>query len=227
MAGRTQTVLNQVGVNEIAAVGAGDEMFFAAVAADKNVVAVGVNGRFNFVGVKIFVAKVAKHKVVFEATGASERAVAGLENLCDGAIFFAVFAKAVMRVEAMLADMNSFAVTVDDFPPFGTRFVALLTVFVFVGVAAVAIKPAGNFVATANAQTESPDIEDFVVVEMIFANGDFRVEFGVWPVGIAAEAVAGVNVNVAFVAAVLFGEPKIGSVFEFGKFALNEVAIKL
>ena len=47
------------------------------------------------------------------------------------------------------------------------------------------------------------------------------------PVGIAAEAVAARNVNVAFVAAVLFGEPKIGSVFKFGKFTLNEVAIKL
>ena len=47
------------------------------------------------------------------------------------------------------------------------------------------------------------------------------------PVGIAAEAVAARNVNVAFVAAVLFGEPKIGSVFKFGQFALDKVAIKL
>ena len=227
MAGRTQTVLNQVGVNEIAAVGAGDEMFFAAVAADKNVVAVGVNGRFNFVGVKIFVAKVAKHEVIFDAMGTNVRAVAGLENLCNGAILFAVFAKAVMIVEAVLADVNSFAVAVDDFPRFGTRFVAVLAKLVSVGDTAVAVQSAGNFVAATNAQPVSPDLEDFEVVEMIFANRDFRVEFGVWPVGIAAEAVAGVNVNVAFVAAVLFGEPKIGSVFEFGKFALNEVAIKL
>ena len=61
---------------------------------------------------------------------------------------------------------------------------------------------------------------------MIFANRDFCVEFGVWPVGIAAEAVAAGNVNVAFVAAIFLCEPKIGSVFKFGKFALNEVSIK-
>ena len=47
------------------------------------------------------------------------------------------------------------------------------------------------------------------------------------PIYISAEAVAGVNVNVALVATIFFGEPKIGSVFEFGQFALNEVAIKL
>ena len=214
-------------MNEIAAIGASAEMFVAAVAADKNVVAVGVKRRVNFVGVKVLVANVAKHEVIFDAMGTNVRAVAGLENLCDGAILFAVFAKAIVMIEAVLADVNALAVTVNDFPRFGTGVVALLAVFVFVGVAAVAIKPAGNFVATANAQAVSPDIEDFEIVEMIFANGDFRVKVGMRPIRIAAEAVAGVNVNVAFVVAVLFGEPKIGSVFEFGKFTLNEVAIKL
>ena len=173
MAGRTQTVLERVDVNEIAALGASAEMFFAAVAADKNVVAIGVNGRFNFVSVKIFVANVAKHEVIFDTKGTNVRAVAGLDDLLDGAILFAVFAKAVMIVEAMLADANSFAVTVDDFPRFGTRFVAVLAELVFVGVATVAIKPAGNFVAATNAQPVSPDIEDFEVVEMIFANRVF------------------------------------------------------
>ena len=108
-------------MNDFAAVGASTEAFFAAVAADKNVVSVGINGRFNFVGVEIFVAKVAKHEVIFDAMGTNVRAVADLENLCDGAILFAMFAKAVMRVEAVLADVNSLAVTVDDFPTFRSK----------------------------------------------------------------------------------------------------------
>ena len=61
---------------------------------------------------------------------------------------------------------------------------------------------------------------------MIFANGDFGVEFRVRPVGIAAKTTPYVNVNVAFVAAIFFSEPKIGHVFEFGNFTLNEVAIE-
>ena len=61
---------------------------------------------------------------------------------------------------------------------------------------------------------------------MIFANGNLGVKFRMNPISITAEAVTGVNVDVAFVAAVFLGEPKIGSVFEFRKFALNEVAIK-
>ena len=160
-------------MNEFATIGAGDEMFFAAVAADKNVVAIGVKRRFNFVGVEIFVAKVAKQVIAFKAMLADEVAVAGLDDLLDGAILFAMFAKAVMIVEAVLADVNALAVTVDDFLRFGTGVVAVLTVFVFFRVATVAIKPAGNFVAATNAQPVSPDIEDFEVVEMIFANRVF------------------------------------------------------
>ena len=154
------------------------------------------------------------------------RAVAGLENLCDGVIFFAVFAKTIMAVEAVLANLNAFAVAVDDFPRFGVILVAVLAKLVFVGVAAVAIKPAGNFVAATNTQAVSPDLEDFEAVEMIFANGDFGVKVGMRPVGIAAEAVSTGNVNVAFVAAVFLGNPEIGSVFKLGKFTLNEVAVK-
>ena len=175
---------------------------------------------------KIFVANVAKHEVIFDAMGTNVRAVAGLENLCDGVIFFAVFAKTIMAVEAVLANLNAFAVAVDDFPRFGVILVAVLAKLVFVGVAAVAIKPAGNFVAATNTQAVSPDLEDFEAVEMIFANGDFGVKVGMRPVGIAAEAVSTGNVNVAFVAAVFLGNSEIGNVFKLGKFTLNEVAVK-
>ena len=61
---------------------------------------------------------------------------------------------------------------------------------------------------------------------MIFADRDFGIKFWVRPVRIAAKTASGVNVNVAFVAAVFFSEPEIGHVFEFGNFALNKVAIK-
>ncbi|MBR0289701.1 MAG: hypothetical protein IJQ82_12045 [Selenomonadaceae bacterium] len=73
--------------------------------------------------------------------------VDGLDNLFDWAIFLAGFAKAATIIRAMFANMNSFAVAVDNFPRFGTKFVA-----------------------ATNAQAESPNIEDFVVVEMIFAD---------------------------------------------------------
>ena len=62
---------------------------------------------------------------------------------------------------------------------------------------------------------------------MVFANGNLGVKLRMNPIRITAEAVTSVNVDVAFVAAVFLGEPKIGSIFEFRKFALNKVAIKL
>ena len=113
---------------------------------------------------------------------------ARFDNLVGGAVF---------------ANLNEFAVTVNDFPSFGGKLFALMAVFVFVGVARIAEEPAGNLFTTANAQAVSADSEDFEVEEMIFANGDFGVEFRMRPIRIIAEAFA----------------------FEIGQFALNEVAI--
>ena len=61
---------------------------------------------------------------------------------------------------------------------------------------------------------------------MVFANGNLGVKLRMNPIRIAAEAAPCVNVNVALVAAIFLGEPEIGSVFEFRKFALNKVAIE-
>ena len=194
--------------------------------ADVSHIAVRVCRLDNFVSGKIFFANVAKHEVVFETTGTSERAVARFDNLVAGVILFAMFAKTIMIVAAVLANLNAFAVAVDDFPRFGIILVAVLAVLIFVRIARIAVQPAGNFVATANAQAVSADIKDFEIVEMVFANGDFSVEVGMRPVGIAAETFAAGNVNVAFVATIFFGEPEIGGVFKFGQFALNEVAVK-
>ena len=208
-------------MNDFITLGTRFVILFAAIPTNINSLAISVCRGNNFV------ALVAKHKVVFEATGASERAIARFDNLVAGVIFFAVFAKAIVIVEAVFADVNALAVAVDDFPCFGIILVAFRAVFIFVRVARIAIKPAGNFFAARDAQPISSDLKDFVVIEVVFTDRDFGVEFWMWPVGIAAEAVACVNANIAFVAAIFFGEPEIGHVFKFGNFTLNKVTIKL
>ena len=61
---------------------------------------------------------------------------------------------------------------------------------------------------------------------MVVANGNFGVKVAVSPVRIPAEAVTTANTKVVFVVAVFFSLPKIGNIFEFGEFALNQIAIK-
>ena len=142
MAARTKSVLEQFGMNKFAAVGASQVIFFAAIPADVNPLAIrGCRGN-NFVSRKIFFALVAKHEVVFEATGTNVGAVARFDNLFDWVIFFAVFAKAIVIVETMFADVNALAVAVDDFSRFGVILVAFLTVFIFVRVARIAVQSA-------------------------------------------------------------------------------------
>ena len=201
-------------------------IFVTAVIANVDSIAVSVDSERNFIGEKIFVALVAKQVFVVKAVRANVGAVVNNGHLAFIMVLLAMFAKAVVLVQAMIADMNALAVAIDDFPSFGVILVAFRAVFIFFVVAGIAVKPAGNFVAATNTQAVSPDLEDFEVVEMIFANGDFGVKIGMRPVGIAAETFAAGNVNVAFVAAIFLCEPEIWSVFKFGKFTLNEVAVK-
>ena len=201
-------------------------MFVAAVFASEDVIPLSVNGGFNVVSVKILVAHVAEHVIAFNAMLADEGTVAGLDDLVNGAVFFAVFTKAVVIVEAMLADANTFAVAVDDFPRLRAAVFAFLAELVFFRVATVAVKSAGNLFAATDAQAVSPDAEGFEIVEMVFANGDFGVEVGVVPVGVTAEAFTLANVDVTLIVAVFLGNPEIGSVFEFGQFTLDKVAVK-
>ena len=58
-------------------------------------------------------------------------------------------------------------------------------------------------------------------------DGDFRVEFGIDPVGISAEAGSGIKINPAFIAAIFFGLPEVRNTFKFGNFALNQIAVKV
>ena len=53
-------------------------------------------------------------------------------------VFLAVLTEAVIFVKAMVADLNAFAVTVENFPSFRSIIFALLTEFAVVVVAVLA-----------------------------------------------------------------------------------------
>ena len=141
-------------------------------------------------------------------------------------VLFAMLAKAVVFVQAMFTDVNAFAMTVNDFPSFGAKILALLAEFGFV-VAVVAEQFGRKFASTGNAKPIGADLEDLEIVGMVLADRNLGVEVGVNPITISAEAVPASDTNVVFVAAVFFGFPEIWDAFKFGKFALNKVAIKL
>ena len=142
-------------------------------------------------------------------------------------VFFAMLAKAIVLVQAMFADVNAFAVAIDDFPSFGAKILALLTELGFVLIAVVAEKPFGKFAGTGNAKPIGADLEDLEIIGMVLADRNLSVEVRVNPITIAAKTVAASDTNVMFVAAIFFGFPEIGDAFKLGKFALNKVAIKL
>ena len=122
--------------------------------------------------------------------------------------------------------MNTFTVAIDSVESFAAIFFAMLTKFAFIRIAIGAVKSFGNFVGARNAKSVGTDIKGLEVVSVVSANGNFCVEVRMVPISITAEAVALANVNVVLVAAIFFSEPEIGNVFEFGQFALNQIAIK-
>ena len=197
----------------------------AAIVANKDIVAVGIDSKGNVIGGKILVALRAKQVFVVKTMRANVGAVMNHSHLLFVEVFFAVLAKAIVLVQAVFADMNAFAVAIDDFPSFGAKILALLTEFGSV-VTVVAEKPLGKFAGAGNAKPIGADLENLEIVGMVLANGDFGVEVRVHPITISAEAVAAIEVNVVFVTAVFFGLPKIGNAFKLGQFALNKVAIK-
>ena len=198
----------------------------AARIANVDIVAVLVDSVRKFTAKKIFVAFVANAVIFGKATRANIGAVMYHSHLAFVVVFFAMFAKTVVFVKAMVADVNAFAVAIDDFPSFGAIVLALLTKFAFFGIAIGAVNSFGNFVGASNAKPVSSDIKSLEVVSVVGANGNFCVEVGMRPISITAEAVSLANVNVVLVAAIFFGQPEIGNVFEFGQFALNQIAIK-
>ena len=201
-------------------------VFVAAVVANVDAIAVGVDSEGNFIGEEIFIALVAQQVLVVKTAGTNIGAVVNNGHLAFVEVIFAVLAKAIVLVQAVVADLNALAVTIDNLPRLGAKVLALLAEFFFIRVAVVADEPVGKFAGTRNAQPVSPDLENLEVMSVVLANGNFGVEFGMNPVDITAEAVAAHDLNTVFVAAVFFGLPEIGNAFKLGEFALNQISIK-
>ena len=211
-------------MEKLVALSAPTVMIVAAVIANVDAIAVGVDSEGNFIGEEIFVALVAQQVLLVKAMRANIGAVMNHSHLAFIEVLFAMLAKAVVFVQAMFTDVNAFAMTVNDFPR--AKILALLAEFGFV-VAVVAEQFGRKFASTGNAKPIGADLEDLEIVGMVLADRNLGVEVGVNPITISAEAVTASDTNVVFVAAVFFGFPEIGDAFKFGKFALNKVAIKL
>ena len=141
-------------------------------------------------------------------------------------VFLAVLTEAVIFVKAMVADLDTFAVTVEDFPSFRRIIFAFLTEFAIIVVTVLAKELRIKFAGARNAKPVSPNFENLEIVLMVVANGNFGVEVWMNPVRISAEAVPASDTNVMFVAAIFFRLPEIWNSFKLRKFTLNKVTIK-
>ena len=68
-------------------------------------------------------------------------------------IFFAMFAKAIVFVQAMIANMNALVMAVDNVPRLGAKIFALLTEFTAIVIAVVAKKFGGKFASARNTKS--------------------------------------------------------------------------
>ena len=142
-------------------------------------------------------------------------------------VFLAMLAEAVIFVETTFVHVDTLAVSINDFPGFGTIIFTFLAELATIVIAILTEKFRRNFVGAGNAQPVGADIENLVVVLMVLANRNFGVEVGVTPVRISAKAVTAGDMNTMFITAIFFSLPEIGHAFKLGKFTLNQIAIKL
>ena len=177
-------------------------------------------------GREIFVALCAKQIFVSKATRTDIRAVMDHSHLTFVVVFLAVLAETIIFVQAMVADLNTLSVTIDNVPSLGAIVLTFLTEFATVVIAFVTEKFGRKFASARNAQFVCSDIENLEVVLMVLANQNFGVEVGVNPITITAKAVTAGDMNTMFIAAIFFGLPEIGNLLQFGEFALNQIAIK-
>ena len=131
-------------------------------------------------------------------------------------IFLAMFAEAVIFVQAVIANVNALAVAVEDFPSFRSIIFTLLTEFAVVVVAVIAKKLRIKFAGARNAKSVSTNIESLEVVLMVSANGNFGVEVGVRPVCVSTKTVTARDMNGMFVTAIFFGLPEVRNALKFG-----------
>lgn len=213
-------------MEEFFALGALRVIIVTARITNVDTIAVAIDSERNFISQKIFIAFVATQIFIRKAAGANIGAVVDNGHLIFVEVLFAMFTEAVILVQAMIADMNAFAIAVNDAPSFRAIVLALLAEFVFIILAIVAIETGRNFVSTGNAKAIGACLENLKVISMVLANGNFSVKVRVRPISIPAKAITASNVNIMFVAAVFFGFPKIRDALKLGKFALNKVTIK-
>lgn len=218
---RAKFVDERIQMNKFVAVGTSRVVIFAATRADENGIAFRVDGRENIISGKELAALVAKYEVVFKASMTNVRAVTSESEFASRMILLTMIAVTVITFQAISANLNEVTAIINDLPSFIAGLIALLAEFAFIGVTIRAVKSFGSFAAARNAQAVSADIKGLEVVKMVMANGNLCIEVRMRPVSVPAKTVAGANVDIVVVAAISLGQPEIGNVFEFGKFALN------
>ncbi len=124
-----KVAINRIIVKEFFTFRALGVEIIAARIANIDIVAVLVDGKRNFVGKEVFVALIAEQVFIRKATGANIGAVMYHSHLAFVMVFFAMFAKTVVFVKAMVADLNAFTVAVENLPSFRSIIFALLAQF--------------------------------------------------------------------------------------------------
>ena len=196
--------------------GAKGVVIIAAVITNINIIAILVDSKRNFVGKEVFVALIAEQVFIRKATGANIGTVMDHSHLAFIMVFLAVLTEAVIFVKAMVADLDTFAVTVEDFPSFRRIIFAFLTEFAIIVVAVVAKKFVRKFAGARNAKSVSPNLENLEVVGTVLPNGNFGVEVWMNPVTITAKAVTARDMNSMFIATIFFGLPEVRNALKFG-----------
>ena len=208
--------VDRIVVEELFALGAPSVVLIAAVIANINVITIFVDSERNFISKEIFIALIAEQVFIGKATGANIGAVMNHSHLAFVVVFFAMFAKTVVFVKAMVADLNAFTVAVENFPSFRRIIFAFLTEFAIIVVAVVAKKFVRKFAGARNAKSVSPNIENLEVVGTVLPNGNFGVEVWMNPVTITSKAVTARDMNGMFIATIFFGLPEVRNALKFG-----------
>ena len=141
-------------------------------------------------------------------------------------VFLAVHTETIVFVETTFADMNTLAVAIENFPSFGTIVLAFLAELATIVIAIIAKKLRRKFVGTRNAKSICADLEYLEVVSVVLPDRNFGVKVRVNPIAITAKTITTSDVNTMFVATVFFGLPEVRNALKFGKFTLNQIAIK-
>lgn len=165
--------------------GATSVVLIAAVIANINVITIFIDGERNFISKEIFVAFITEQVFISKATGANIRAVVNNGHLTFVEMLLAMFAEAVVFVQAVFADLDTLTVAVEYFPSFRRIIFAFLTEFAVIVVAVLAKEFGIKFAGAGNAKSVSPNIENLKVVLMVLANRNFGVEVRVSPVRIS------------------------------------------